>query len=71
MSEINDGGQAFPMASDLIGHSPGMTLRDWFAGQALTGLLANGEAVAWRTLASQAYSAADAMLEAQAKGGAA
>ena len=35
-----DGGPAFPMASDVSGHQPGMTLRDWFAGQALAGLLA-------------------------------
>ena len=35
----NDGGHAFPMASDLLGHTPGMSLRDWFAGQALNGLI--------------------------------
>ena len=29
----NDGGPAFPIASDLLGHGCGMTLRDWFAGQ--------------------------------------
>lgn len=30
----DDGGLAFPMASDLLGHAPGMSLRDWFAGNA-------------------------------------
>jgi len=38
---INDGGQAFPCASNNF-DSPGMSLRDWFAGQALQGLLASG-----------------------------
>ena len=37
-----DGGAAFPTGpNSLPGYaSQGMTLRDWFAGQALTGLLA-------------------------------
>jgi hypothetical protein len=46
-SKIDDGGAAFPgMASD--GHRdyrPGLTKRDYFAAAALTGLLANSEAV--------------------------
>jgi len=36
-NQINDGGPAFP-AQDWQAkgnHHPGMTLRDWFAGQAL------------------------------------
>lgn len=33
MSDINDGGQAFPV-SDQFETVHGMTLRDWFAGQA-------------------------------------
>lgn len=42
---INDGGPAFPFAAEY-GHPAacgGMTLRDWFAGQALTGFLASLE----------------------------
>jgi hypothetical protein len=45
MSKINDGGPAFPRPSDPCpcigdtGHS-GMSLRDWFAGQALAGMIA-------------------------------
>lgn len=37
-----DGGQAFPRAG-YSGSIPteGMTLRDWFAGQALAGMMAN------------------------------
>lgn len=35
---IDDGGSAFPLPEDEL-HcvSPGMSLRDWFAGQALAG----------------------------------
>ena len=36
MNEVNDGGPAFPVPSEDSG--PGMTLRDWFAGQALARL---------------------------------
>lgn len=32
---------AFPLKTD-VGYNPGMMLRDWFAGQALAGFLADG-----------------------------
>lgn len=75
--KINDGGPAFPQA-DLSGYgmgpaecnNGGMTLRDWFAGQALAGLLASGGSVSWEQDVFSAYAAADAMLSAR-KGGAA
>lgn len=43
--EVNDGGSAFPLppGSKDDGRM-GMTLRDWFAGQALTGILTRPEA---------------------------
>ena len=43
--KINTGGPAFPIAvGDHEYVADGMTLRDWFAGQALTGtLLAPGQ----------------------------
>lgn len=49
MNEPNDGGPAFPMPpvgtgdprDGMAGGSNGMSLRDWFAGQALNGLLAS------------------------------
>lgn len=44
MSEINDGGPAFAALgvgpSGDVYHETGMTLRDWFAGQALAGFTA-------------------------------
>jgi hypothetical protein len=43
MSGSNDGGQAFPMSFGFESENySGMSLRDWFAGQALAGLLASG-----------------------------
>lgn len=45
MSKINDGGPAYPVQSiyveDQDTNSRGMTLRDYFAGQALAGWLAS------------------------------
>jgi hypothetical protein len=43
MTKINDGGPAFPVAedhkvADSLPWTAGMTLRDWFAGQALAAL---------------------------------
>lgn len=65
INPFNDGGPAFPVPYNH--EAAGMSLRDWFAGQALAGLLAarrsegtNGE---WR--AQMAYQQADAMLAAR------
>ena len=45
-SSTSDGGAAFPVLTrdpwDNYTASGGMSLRDWFAGQALSGLLCNG-----------------------------
>lgn len=51
MSTINDGGPAFPVCYqhndvetgeiEVSAANWGMSLRDWFAGQALAGILAN------------------------------
>jgi hypothetical protein len=59
---INDGGPAFPRHG--YNSNDGMTLRDWFASQALAGLLAHtGESERNRAVAAYRY--ADAMLRAR------
>jgi len=70
VSEINDGGPAFPLqviASPNSEIQHGMSLRDWFAGQVLSGIMANTD---WsenchESIASAAYDNADAMLAAR------
>jgi hypothetical protein len=72
MSE-KDGGPAFPNVggtepNDLF-PSYGMSLRDYFAGQALAGLLANPNTRETRTdTALAAYFIADALLKARTQG---
>lgn len=65
---LGDGGAAFPKALDPYGSaSTGMSLRDWFAGHALAGVIASeGENMTPTGLAAQrAYGYADAMLAAR------
>lgn len=83
-NEVNDGGPAFPSATTdpldmTVGpmrftKSHGMSLRDWFAGQALVGILGsrNGFLIDCGTdnAADWAYKTADAMLAARSRGGA-
>lgn len=75
-----DGGPAFPQTIDgnsllsieegkvsVIGS--GMSLRDWFAGRTITGLVSS-VAAPWnkpKVMARMAYEQADAMLEARGK----
>jgi len=50
----------------LEDHYPGMTLRDYFAGQALAGMLAHGVSHEGEAVAAEvAYSYADDMLKAR------
>lgn len=67
MSQKPDGGPAFPIAVDTAGYW-GMSLREYFAGQALA---LGGEWFhnnsAKGTVAELAYQIADAMLEARTK----
>lgn len=70
---MKDGGSAFPgftveRDGDFFSNCPyeGMTLRDYFAGQALAGIAVNGAnrpAVSWDVIAGASYQLADAMLK--------
>jgi hypothetical protein len=69
-SKIQDGGQAFP--SPFTGHDSGMSLRDYFAAQALTGIQVGcvemakmGKKADHDQQATAAYLLADAMLKAR------
>lgn len=71
---IKDGGPAFPVTGmtglGAVVKAGGMTLRDWFAGQALAGWLADPTATAEpEAVAKHMYKYADAMLAERAKGG--
>ncbi len=74
MSADKTGGPAFPSkglavaTDDRAQDRDGMTLRDWFAGQALLGMVgSDGEPVGFNAVASQCYKYADAMLVERAK----
>lgn len=76
MSTRDDGGQAFPIplapggpAGMLHAGEPGMTLRDYFAGQAVNALIfaenrrqAAGDGYFVGVVAKEAYRIADAMI---------
>jgi hypothetical protein len=60
--EPSDGGSAFPAMLPGGNYcTPGMSLRDWFAGQALQGLLAGGGSC--HDSAHDAYLVADMLLD--------
>lgn len=68
-TQRNDGGPAFPTPCNEYGeHSASMSLRDWFAGQALAGLCAHDGTHGVhcvKTTTDRAYEVADAMLAAR------
>ena len=73
MTQKDNGGPAFPRGT--YGDQEGMTMRDWFAGQALAGYASSGDLnpygvkshKSWSNVASCMYDIADAMLEARNK----
>lgn len=76
MNKINDGGSAFPIPNDpnpgAYPAEPGMSLRDWFAGQALAGYFAATPLHCFcesglKVVARYSYDMADAMLAARAR----
>ena len=72
---INDGGPAFPQIDNTGQNGDGMSLRDWFAGQALQAIIAKmpearfaADPASYEKAAMAAFYYADAMLAAR-KGG--
>ena len=71
--QIDTGGPAFPIETTATPYAPGMSLRDWFAGQALAGYTASGDINPYGTaspeslakIASWAYRVSDAMIAAR------
>ena len=66
-------GQRIARNGHVLGHGQGMTLRDWFAGQALAGMMANCDTTglnAWPAVyaAKYAFEVADAMFAARQGG---
>lgn len=67
---IDNGGPAFPVQESMVSNSAtdvpassGMSMLDYFAGQALTGLFANSElSIDCKTAARESYHAAEEML---------
>jgi hypothetical protein len=63
-----DGGAAFPVFDSVkhgdyyVNTATGMTLRDWFAGQALTGRSFGNTSFDYQKVAERCYAIADAMI---------
>ncbi len=75
---INDGGPAWPTTPVSHGYSTespgngtgcstGMTLRDYYAGQALNAFLLGGHGKTYGTIAEEAFNIADVMIEQRGK----
>ena len=67
MTSPPTGGAAFPVVVSLAGTNrvlDGMSLRDWFAGQALSGLSTAGGNLPY-LVAEDAYKLADEMMKAR------
>ena len=67
---MNTGGPAFPCEWSKVRHTPGMTLRDYFAAKAMQAVIANAmcsekEAVFYDEVSAISYEMADAMLKAR------
>lgn len=73
MTNRKDGGAAFPLENKYANHHDGMSLRDWFAGMALQGLISKYGCTLYKDSEKKAarasYSFADAMLAEREKAG--
>lgn len=68
MSEIKDGGPAFPVSRDDVAQNDawgGMTLRDYFAAKAMQAHLMTHADTATEKIVTWSYEVADAMLRAR------
>ena len=73
MSNIDKGGPAFPVPTDLANKlgcvssesDAGMSIRDYFAAKALSGMMSRKDSDGWtqREIASDCYKYADAMIK--------
>ena len=64
-----DGGPAFPhLQGDIVGSKQGMSLRDWYAGQAQAGLFSLCFPNDFDLSVRLAWRAADLMLEERGRG---
>jgi hypothetical protein len=75
MTEIKDGGPAFPTGEGIRPYNPGMTLRDYFAAKAMQADMSTySEDLIYETpewfeaRAEKWYAVADAMLTARGQG---
>jgi hypothetical protein len=67
---IDNGGPAFAHSGNHVMSHPqdGMSLRDWFAGQAMRGLLSNSNFAEVEVVHTAAYAVADRMIRERSRG---
>lgn len=68
MTDTKDDDPAFPVTAGQQVYATGMSLRDYFAGQALEGMLASNMNGPAEDFARRSYLTADAMLRAREQG---
>ena len=56
---------AFPTGTGVTPYNPGMTLRDYFAAKAMSGMMVDVEQPVCAYIAKHSYAMADAMLKAR------
>lgn len=64
MNDINTGGPAFPTGTGVTPYNPGMTIRDYFAAEALANAYTQHDSDPDK-VAEWAYAVADSMLKAR------
>ena len=67
-TQMNDGGPAFPITENGLQGYNGMSLRDYFAGQAMTAIIGSlycTPETSFKEVSGRAYAYADAMLKAR------